>query len=84
MAFNKMFVMLPVMLAARKLDGNDPNTVFAVRCAYVGIQSIIVLLICYVFIVAQKNSKGKYKDSIIYIPPPSQVCSTNVMYYILP
>ena len=25
MAFNKMFVMLPVMLAARKLDGEDPQ-----------------------------------------------------------
>jgi len=74
MAFNKMFVMLPAMLAARKLDGNDPTTVFAVRCAYFGIQTIIVLIIFYVYIVAQKASKGKYKDSIIYIPPTSQVC----------
>jgi len=75
MAFNKMFVMLPVMLAARKLDGNDPNTIFAVRCAYLGVQTVVVLIIFYVFIVAQKVSKGKYKDSIIYIPPPSQVRS---------
>ena len=29
-----MFVMLPVMLYARKLDAEDPNTVLLIRCAY--------------------------------------------------
>ena len=31
---SQMFVMLPVMLYARKLDAEDPNTVLLIRCAY--------------------------------------------------
>ena len=73
MAFNKMFVMLPVMLAARKLDGEDPDTVFLLRCAYGTVQAVIVLLVAYIYISSQAVSNGKDKDRLIYVPPPPVV-----------
>ncbi|GMH57546.1 hypothetical protein TrLO_g15228 [Triparma laevis f. longispina] len=39
----KMFVMLPVMLYARKLDSEDPNTVLLIRVAY-GIVQVITFI----------------------------------------
>ena len=69
MAFNKMFVMLPVMLAARKIDGENPDTVFMLRCAYGAVQSIIVLLVAYIYISSRSVSSGKDKDRLIYVPP---------------
>ena len=73
MAFNKMFVMLPVMLAARKLDGENPDTVFMLRCAYGTVQAVIVLLVAYIYISSQAVSNGKDKDRLIYVPPPPAV-----------
>ena len=73
MAFNKMFVMLPVMLAAMKLDGEDPDTVFLLRCAYGTVQAVIVLLVAYIYISSQAVSNGKDKDRLIYVPPPPVV-----------
>lgn len=73
MAFNKMFVMLPVMLAARKLDGENPDTVFMLRCAYGTVQAVIVLLVAYIYISSQAVSNGKDKDRLIYVPPPPVV-----------
>ena len=73
MAFNKMFVMLPVMLAARKIDGENPDTVFLLRCAYGAVQSIIVLLVAYIYISSRSVSSGKDKDRLIYVPPPPVV-----------
>ena len=73
MAFNKMFVMLPVMLAARKLDGENPDTVFLLRCAYGTVQAVIVLLVAYIYISSQAVSNGKDKDRLIYVPPPPVV-----------
>lgn len=69
MAFNKMFVMLPVMLAARKIDGENPDTVFMLRCAYGAVQSLIVLLVAYIYISSRSVSSGKDKDRLIYVPP---------------
>mmetsp|Transcript_3396 Transcript_3396/g.7414 ORF Transcript_3396/g.7414 Transcript_3396/m.7414 type:complete len:364 (+) Transcript_3396:331-1422(+) len=69
MAFNKMFVMIPVMLAARKLDGENPDTVFYLRCAYGAVQTAIVLLVAYIFIQSRSLSAGKDKDRLIYVPP---------------
>ena len=73
MAFNKMFVMLPVMLAARKLDGENPDTVFMLRCAYGTVQAVIVLLVAYIYISSLAVSNGKDKDRLIYVPPPPVV-----------
>lgn len=70
MAFNKMFVMLPVMLAARKLDGEDPQTVYLLRCAYGTVQACIVLLVAYVYVASRALAAGKDRDRLIYVPPP--------------
>lgn len=70
----KMLVMLPVMFAARKLDGEDPNVIYWLRIAYFSMQSIIVLLVAYTYlqcsIVAGKSSGDKEKK--IYVPPAAQ------------
>lgn len=66
----KMLVMLPLMFAARKLDGEDPNIIFMLRCAYFSVQFIIVLCCLYVFFIGQKIAKGKFKDLTIYVAPP--------------
>lgn len=70
MAFNKMFVMLPLMFAARKLDGEDPNIVFMLRCSYCTVQSLIVLAVLYIFLTAKKLSESRFKDVTIYTAPP--------------
>jgi len=72
MAPNKMFIMLPVMFAVRKLDGDDPNIVFMLRCSYITVQTIIVLSSIYIYLAAQKLSKSKMKDLVLYITPPPQ------------
>lgn len=72
MAVNKMMIMLPLMFAARKLDGEDPNIVFMLRCSYGIVQSFILLAVLYIFMVATKLSKSAVKDEEIYVPPPPQ------------
>uniref|UniRef100_A0A7S3PY59 Uncharacterized protein n=1 Tax=Chaetoceros debilis TaxID=122233 RepID=A0A7S3PY59_9STRA len=71
MAFNKLFVMLPLMYASRKLDGEDPNIVFMLRVAYCAIQVFVTAAVLYVFLVAKKLSEGKFKDTAIFVAPPS-------------
>lgn len=72
-AFNKMFVMMPVMLAARKLDGEDPNVIFLLRCAYGGVQAIAVMVVLFIFFKANAASKDKENAGIkIYVPPAPQ------------
>ena len=73
--FNKMFVMIPVMLAARKLDSEDPNTVQLLRICYGVMQTICVLLVVYTYVTASKVTT----DRIVYVPPPPQVCT--VVHY---
>eukprot|EP00565_Helicotheca_tamesis_P005603 CAMPEP_0185724866 /NCGR_PEP_ID=MMETSP1171-20130828/1229_1 /TAXON_ID=374046 /ORGANISM="Helicotheca tamensis, Strain CCMP826" /LENGTH=356 /DNA_ID=CAMNT_0028392815 /DNA_START=107 /DNA_END=1177 /DNA_ORIENTATION=- len=70
--FNKMFVMLPVMLAARKLDGEDPNTIFLLRCAYGAVQAIMIVLVLYIYSQASALSKQKGHDKVVFVPPPPQ------------
>jgi hypothetical protein len=74
MAINKMFVMLPVMLAARKLDGEDPNIVMMLRTSYFGVQFIIVCLVAYMYIAARKISD----NTTVYVPPAPTVRSDRV------
>ena len=68
--FNKLFVMVPVMLAARKLDAEDPKTVQLLRIAYGSMQTICVLIVVYTFL---KASSLKDASSIIYVPAPPTV-----------
>jgi len=64
--------MIPLMLAARKLDGEDPDVVFMLRCAYGAVQGLILLAVLYVYMVATKISKSKLKDEEIFVSPPAQ------------
>jgi len=72
MAINKMFVMLPVMLAARKLDGEDPDVVFMLRCAYGVVQTLAVITTLFIYMKASAASKDKANAVKIYVPPPPQ------------
>jgi Phosphate transporter (Pho88). len=72
MAFNKLMIMLPLMFAARKLDGEDPNVVFMLRCSYFTVQFFISLAVIYIFLVSKKLAGSKFKDTVIYVPPPPQ------------
>jgi len=71
-AFNKMFVMLPVMLAARKIDGEDPNVVFLLRCAYGTVQAVAFLLSLFVYWKAAGAAAEQVNNRIIYVSPPPQ------------
>ena len=66
-----MFVMIPVMLAARQLNVEDPNMIYWLRITYGSVQAIILLLVLYVYIMASSACKGM--DQIVYIPPAPQV-----------
>jgi Phosphate transport (Pho88) len=69
---NKLFIMLPVMLASRKLDAEDPTQVFWLRVAYGTIQTISVLIVVYTYIQATAIA-GKAAGSTIYVSPAAQV-----------
>ena len=77
MAFNKMFVMLPVMLAARKLDSEDPNVVYWLRVAYACVQVVVIAVVGFTYIQAQ-GAASKASNKTIYVPPPPQVRSEAV------
>lgn len=62
---NKMFVMLPVMMAARKLDSEDPDIVFKLRCTYFSVQAIILLVAIYIFLQVYLLSNDKKKSQIL-------------------
>jgi hypothetical protein len=65
--FNKLFVMVPVMLAARKLDAEDPQTVQYLRSAYGSMQVVCVLIVLYTFVKASSLT-GKDASNIIFVP----------------
>jgi hypothetical protein len=71
--FNKMFVMLPVMFLARKLDGEDPLVVYWLRIAYLAVQVLCVLAVVYTYVQASTIAKGDAKDKVVYVPPPPAV-----------
>ena len=72
MAFNKMFVMLPVMFAARKLDGEDPMVVYYLRIAYGCMQVLCVLAVLYTYLKATAAA-AQHTNKIVYVPPPATV-----------
>ena len=88
-AFNKMFVMVPVMLAARKLDGEDPNVVYWLRVAYFSVQSVIILVVAYTYIQATTVASQPGNDRVVYIPPAASVClkchccSREVLFFLM-
>lgn len=76
MAINKLFVMLPVMLAARKLDGEDKDIIFMLRCCYGCVQAIAVILTLFIYTKASAAAKERGNDVKIYVSPPPQVSSS--------
>ena len=68
--FNKMFVMLPLMFAARKLDSEDPQTVYWLRIGYGVMQTLCILAVAYTYWQATLVSGIR---SVVYVPPPPQV-----------
>jgi len=72
MAFNKMFVMLPVMFAARNLDGEDPNVIFMLRCVYGAMQTMAVMVVLFIYIKASGAAGDNGNTVKIYVAPPPQ------------
>ena len=75
---NKIFIMLPVMLAARKLDNNDPNQVLLLRVAYGIVQAVCVGVVVYTYFQVQKISQTT-KRGVVYVPPAPQVRKGNAI-----
>jgi hypothetical protein len=71
--FNKMFVMLPVMFLARKLDGEDPLVVYWLRIAYVFVQVLCVLAVGYTYLQANTIAKSDASTKVVYVPPAAAV-----------
>ena len=67
--FNKMFVMLPVMFLARKLDSEDPNVVHWLRIAYACMQVICVAFVAYTY----ARASAVKADRVVYVPAPPVV-----------
>ena len=74
-----MFVMLPVMFLARKLDGEDPNVVYYLRIAYGAVQTLCVMAVLYTYIQA-RTVAGKFTNRIVYVPPPPTVSHLSLFY----
>lgn len=71
MAINKMFVMLPLMYGARKLDSEDPEIIFMLRCSYLTIQVLTIIATVYMYYKAKKLNSGKDSEKILYVPAPA-------------
>lgn len=61
------------MMAARKLDGEDPNIIFMLRCLYGGVQAIAVMVVLFIYMKASSASQEKGNAVKIYVPPAPQV-----------
>lgn len=74
---NKMMIMLPLMFAARKLDSEDPQTVYWLRIAYGVMQTLCVLAVVYTYYQASLVTGIR---NVVYVPPPPQVSDFVVFY----
>ena len=64
--------MLPVMFAARKIDGEDPNNVYWLRVAYGTIQMCCLLVVIYTYIQAS-SAASIVGQGVVYVPAPAVV-----------
>ena len=78
--FNKMFVMLPVMLAARQLDGEDAHIVYLVRVAYAAMQTLCVVAVVWTFFRARSVRDS---TTIVYVPAAPQVSMCLCVFVVL-
>lgn len=61
--------MLPVLLAARKLDSEDEQIVLYLRIAYGVTQFVIVCCVLFMFMKAHALKSSTEGEKIVYIPP---------------
>ena len=64
--------MLPVMFAARKIDGEDPNIVYWLRVAYGTVQTCCLLIVAYTYVQAS-SSASLLGNGVVYVPAPAVV-----------
>jgi len=64
--------MLPVMLASRKLDGEDPNIIHLLRCVYGAIQAIAISIVLFIYVKTNAAAKERSNNVKIYVPPAPQ------------
>ena len=72
--FNKMFVMLPVMFLARKLDAEDPMVVYWLRISYACMQAICACLVAYTY----WQATAVKADRVVYVPAPAVVSCVTI------
>lgn len=59
------------MYLSRKIDGEDPNIVFLLRCTYGTVQLLCILGILYVIRTVQKVCNSPWmKTCVVYVPSP--------------
>jgi hypothetical protein len=68
------------MLAARKLDGEDPNVIFYLRCLYGFVQTVAVMLVLFIYVKADAAAKESTNAVKIYVPTPPQVSVSFVAF----
>jgi Phosphate transport (Pho88) len=87
LAFNKLFIMGPVMLLARQINGDDPIMVQYIRMAYGIVQCICLAAIIYVYVAVSGISAGSGNPDyhrVVYIPAPKSVgilIATNTIFF---
>jgi len=72
MTMHKLAVMLPVLYLSRKLDGEDENIIFLLRCSYAFVQTLLILGIAYVIrkVINVTALAPWMQTCIVYIPNP--------------
>jgi len=68
MAINKLLVMAPIMLLARKLDATDQNLVFKLRVAYTLLQCVLVLCLMFIYKQARAMKESTAGKKKIFVP----------------
>lgn len=77
--FGKFMVMIPVMLAARKIDAEDPKVIYFLRIAYGSVQTLCALVVIYTYIQASalgsasSTKSNADKNKVVYVPAASTV-----------
>ena len=65
--------MLPVMLAARKLDAEDKDIVMKLRYAYFALHALMIVCMGFIYAKAKRFSETSDGKKTVLIPPPPQV-----------
>lgn len=67
----KLFVMLPILYLSRKLDGEDENIIFLLRCSYGFVQIALTLGIVYVIHKVKSAASAPWMINCkVYVPTP--------------